>query len=261
MRRSFIYFTTLSLFLILFDQTFGLLFAHNFAQKLTEPLEIGLYQTVSIVVEATRFVASLPSTFRENRRLYEEEVKLVKMRAKLIQIEEENKVLREQLGVELTKDFKLLPARILGSRIEEEIEYWVLEVGAKDGVKNDQAVIFKDVLLGKIERVGDSQSLVLPIFSSSSKIPAQVVHPGSRISGLVTGELGSKLQLTQVLQTEDLEINDTVVSSGASGVFPAGLLIGKVIEILQEDVQIFKSAELKPFWDVKDLTTVFVVLE
>ena len=83
----------------------------------------------------------------------------------------------------------------------------------------------------------------------------------SDVMGIV--KKGEKADLTFDLipQGKDIEIGNFVVSSGLSGLFPPGLLIGKIKRMISSDAQIYQTAEIDPAIDFNILNKVFVISE
>ena len=80
-----------------------------------------------------------------------------------------------------------------------------------------------------------------------------------RASGLVIGDFNSQVRLVEVLQEEGLAIGQLVISSGVGGIYPYGLLIGRIQKIQKDENKFFQEADLDMFWNMKELESVFVL--
>jgi rod shape-determining protein MreC len=88
-------------------------------------------------------------------------------------------------------------------------------------------------------------------------INGEVADSGAR--GLVRGEHGISLILDLVTQNEVIKPGDKVITSGLSGDFPRGLLIGDISAIKTSSSELFQQAFVTPVADLKNLRFVFIV--
>ena len=83
-------------------------------------------------------------------------------------------------------------------------------------------------LVGRISGVGQRISRVVLLTDPSSRLPVTIQPTGER--ALLTGD-NTPLPLLEFIESGDnVRPGDRVVSSGDGGVFPAGLLVGQVVQ-------------------------------
>lgn len=168
---------------------------------------------------------------------------------------EENEAMRRLLGAPLPPSWKFLPAKVVG--VSEKMR---IDKGAKAGVQEGSMVVYENILVGKVIRVGEYDSLVQLPTDPTSKIPSLVRKPGEkgiRARGLLIGQLGGLL-LDRVLQEEDLGRGDQVLTGGEEGWLP-DLVIGQIEEVLPGTAALYQKAKVTPLVDYGNLRTVFVV--
>ena len=221
-------------------------------QYLTAPIQAksyGLWQNINnrfdVVRQIGNCVGELAKT-KESLAVSESE------KSRVFSLEEENKILREQLGAKPMVKQKLLPTRVIG--FSQGLR---LDKGEKDGVGEGAAVVWQNNLLGKITTVLPRQSLAKTIFDAELKAMA-ITDKGSK--GLSSGE-GNSIYLTMVLSGAALSVGDKVFSSGEDDVFPSGLLIGEVEKVEKIPTEMFQRAKLKINIDFGNLRIVFVNVE
>ena len=84
------------------------------------------------------------------------------------------------------------------------------------------------------------------------------------LAGLVAGRHDGALVLEQIPQSEQVNVGDTVVTSGRSrqgGLIPKGLIIGQVTAVEQRDVDLYQEAVLRPAVDFGRLEMVLVITD
>ncbi|MEK7605655.1 MAG: rod shape-determining protein MreC [Patescibacteria group bacterium] len=196
----------------------------------------------------------------------EEENRL--LRAQLAKIKDQEKeihALQDQFNTQQPVSNQLLPARIVGFKglipglsMPEQI---VIDKGEKDNVHVQNIVVYKNFLIGKISRQTDHLSVVDLSFKKGFSITA-ITSPTNAI-GIVKGQGQGTLLLDNVVLSENLQKNDSVVTQGTtdldgSGAVP-GLVIGKILSIDKKPSSLFQTAKLQPFFDINHLTTVFII--
>lgn len=166
-------------------------------------------------------------------------------------LEKENAELRKQLGVTKLASYKQLPATVLGLS-----RYLEIGAGQNQGIAIGQSVIYLDNLVGRVVNVSAVTSFVRLPRDPESKIAVSV----GLARGLVSGQFGSGMKISQVAQNEDIKSGDLVSTSGEGGAYLPGMLVGKLGTIGTDKTGLFKEADVLPLIDYGRLTTVFVVL-
>jgi rod shape-determining protein MreC len=104
----------------------------------------------------------------------------------------------------------------------------LLNVGARDGIRDGWATMDGIGLVGRISGVGNRTARVIQLTDSNSRIPVTVQPSGQK--GLLSGD-NTPVPPIEFLEKPDLvRPGDQVVTSGDGGVFPAGLLVGSVVQ-------------------------------
>jgi rod shape-determining protein MreC len=179
---------------------------------------------------------------------------------KLSNVSQENEFLRQALNLEKENIYKkLILANILSFDPFQANDSFVINQGSQNGIKENDAVILSgNILVGRIKEVGEKDSRVLLITSSQSKITA--VSEDDKAKGVVSGSASGALILDLVLKDVELKDGQIFITSGLDGVFRRGFLIGKLSEITSQDSAPFQKASVRPFFSLRDLQQVFVVI-
>lgn len=170
--------------------------------------------------------------------------------------EEENKILREALGIGLQKEFKLTLTQVIGKDISQD--FLLIDKGVKDNVSENMPVITQQkVLVGRISEVYDKFSKVMLISNKDSSFDAKI----NDISGVVKGQGNLRILFNFIPREENLSQGDLVVTSALGGIFPEGLLVGKIKEAQKSDVEPFQQAKIEPAFDISQTEDLFIILE
>lgn len=259
MKRTFFILLFVSLFLLITDRTIGFGLIRGVVQTIFAPIEVGLHELGLKTYDKIVFLLKLPAIYGENKELRKEVFELRGLAAENESLQEENKVLKEQLGVQIEGKKVEISAKVLGEESDGAKVCVLINQGEAGGVGINDVAVVRKFLVGKVVNVSKRQAMVLPVFSNESKVPVYVLSSDKKISGLAVGQYNSQVKLTEVLQDENFKIGDLVVTSGSAGVYPSGLLVGKVEKINKDKNTLFQEAELSMFWNMKELDNVFIL--
>ncbi|MEG1657687.1 MAG: rod shape-determining protein MreC [Oscillibacter sp.] len=193
-------------------------------------------------------------------------VKIAKMEAAVRQAQSdsaENKRLRELANLrEQRQDFVFEAATVTEHSTSNWTASLTLNRGTDHGVtKNDCVITEEGFLVGVISEVGGNWCRVLLVTDTDTSIGAQVFR--TKDLGLAQGDFSlmdkGALQMSVLAADATLLNGDLIVTSGLGGYYPAGLVIGSVDEVKQDDSGATSYAVLSPSADLNNLIQVFII--
>lgn len=249
--RVFAVFLISSLLIIFLDH-FGFLGpVKSFSQQVFLPPKKAIYQDwqkITKVKERDKEVAELKGKIAEQER------ELATRNAQLINCQTENAAQRRLLGASLPSDWQFFPAQTAGLVAGELI----IDQGEKQGVTVGQAAVFENILVGKVEKVGERMAWVKLASNKKSRILVKIIPNeaggAEKARGLLIGD-GEKMRLEKVLQEENLAEGDLVVTAD----YPPNLLVGKIKKVFKKEAEIYQTAEVEPMVDYQKLEMVFLI--
>lgn len=260
--KEYFWLILLSLLLVFLDLTVDLSVFKTGLQRILLPVQQGMLVGGAKVRSGMDFFWEMPGVYKENHRLRHELVDHQQLVAQNYQLKKENESLRNQLSTRVAQRVELNPARVLGFSRGGGKESLIIEGGHTTG----QPVVWHDFLVGSITESRDARSSVRTIFSPDSQIVAQVIPSAvaddlgadQDVAGVVEGHFANKLVLKEVLKKNDISSDDLVVTSGAAGLFPQGLVIGRVAKVWESEGGVYKEADISVDWKLNQLSTVYV---
>jgi len=204
------------------------------------------------------FFLSLRTLNTEKAAISDEVAKLRGELAYLKEVERENKRLKKQLGLGTTKKKGLILAQVTGFSLEQEGALLVISEGRDGGLEVDDLVVLENYLVGTVERVEASRSLVRLISDPRFSVAALDQSSPERPRGIVWGSFGTKLRMEKILPGERVSVGDLIISSGLDGKVPLGLILGEVTQVVSSEGGILKEAELKLLFNPSKLEEVFI---
>jgi rod shape-determining protein MreC len=187
----------------------------------------------------------------------------------------ENARLRGIYGWPRQTHWKMKVARVIA---RDPSNWWrslEIDLGARDGVRTNAAVLTGAGLVGRVQSVGQTRSQVVLLGDPNLKVAAIVLtNTTVRLSASVmaSGETGIIAANASVPQEEgmiDLEYlsgnstvrpGQSVVTWGVAGVFPPDILIGTIVDVRQKDYGLSTEARVKLGVNIGALEEVWVMV-
>jgi rod shape-determining protein MreC len=198
---------------------------------------------------------------KETLRAQNQELRLQLMQAE--GMVRENERLRQQLGWQPRKGWKVKPANVV---LREPSNWWrtvQIDLGSRDGVKVNFPVLSTEGLVGRISSVSLTRSQVVLLGDHNCKVAARVDNR-SRDTGVVggSGPLDTGIvEMGYLSRTAELKPGENVWTSGLGGIFPKDILIGKVLDSRSEDYGMSMTARVKLAANLSALEEVWVMME
>jgi rod shape-determining protein MreC len=224
----------------------------------TTPIERALSSTVDWALATWHGYVALRGVRQENLELRSENLRLKDTVTRLNEAKAENERLREMLNFAGESPSTLLPASVVGVGPTMNLLTLKIGKGSAEGVGRGMAVVAAGGIVGRVLNASAHSADVLLVADAKFAVPVRVQRSRTRAMVVGQGEL-SKLSLNQALRTDDIKEQDDLVTSGTDGVFPKGLKVGTVKNLVQPHSGMFQSAEVVPAVDIAHVEEVFVI--
>ncbi len=197
---------------------------------------------------------------RENERMQIEVERLRIISQKYAQVLDENNKLRDLIEFKQAAPFKSTAARVIKRVSSTWWNSMIIDKGLLDGLATDSPVISASGLIGKTGKMADHMAEIILLTDETCRVSAKI--EGTLEQGIISGEragLDMRPDLRLRFLSKNILINPgaNVLSTGEGGVFPAGLLIGRVKRFENRDLS--GEAIVEPAVDFSSLEYVFVV--
>ena len=178
----------------------------------------------SIFERGARFRRSL----KENERLRGETAALAADVSRLREASAENAQLRALLQFEDSTEVRRVVGRVVSKEITEQTNLLTIDIGSRDSVEIGMPVINERGVVGKVVLVSRRYAVVMPHQNTQFRVPAVIDDLGREGVVRWDGASFDRLTMEYVVKTEPVERGMLVTTSPFSGVFPAGVPIGRV---------------------------------
>ena len=200
----------------------------------------------------------------ENERLKDEVEKLRAQNQQAIEFEAENDRLRALVGYKTAAtQFDLVVSRVIGYESSTWTHMITIDRGSRHGIKEHMAVVTEAGLVGHVTEADLNSSKVQLIIDTRSSVGSLIQRPTSRVVGVVEGDPSNPThpRMANVPKDADMHEGDIVVTSGFGGVYPKGIIIGRVESIHPDIGGLLKFGILDPAVNFQKLEDVAVIVE
>lgn len=150
-----------------------------------------------------------------------------------------------------------MAAKVIGESPDPWTRTIVVNRGSEDGLRRNLPVVTPDGLVGNVVTTSDHSSIVRLIVDRSSRVPVLVSR--SRARAILEGETSGTCQLKYLDRTEDVQQGDIVITSGLAGVYPRGIEVGTITQILAKSHGLYQYAKVLPKAPINRLEDVLVI--
>lgn len=156
-------------------------------------------------------------------------------------------------------DFKFIAANIIDYTLRKKDNYFLIDKGSKDGVKENMAVISMGSIVGSTLNVSENYASVISVLNSKTKIKAKVNN--LNYFGIIEWEGNDhrKLKLTEIPRYLNVHKGDTVITAGASAIYPPKIPIGYIEKISPNEQIGDYDISVKMFDDLASIRNVYVI--
>ena len=248
------------LFFVLEAVSFVLLFQFNSYQgsvwfSSANAVAGKLYETTSAV--ESYFQLSKINTELTQRNLYLEQrlCKLEKEKSDSVA----DSTMDNSLLLKSLQPYRLIPAQVVNMKWGRKDNLLTIDKGEADGIKKDMGVVCGTGIVGIVYLTSAHYSIVIPVLNSQSNISC--VIQGRGYFGYLhwTGGDISEAYVDDVPRHAHFKLYENVVTSGYSSVFPAGIMVGKILHVYNSADQMSYRLRVKLSTDFGRLRDVCVV--
>ena len=155
--------------------------------------------------------------------------------------------------------YEYYPAKVINNSINEYNNYLTLNRGSKHGLSKGMGIIHQQGIVGKIINISDNYSVVMSALHKDSRISCQIKGKGARGTLMWLGNDPHVASLENVSQPVKMAVGDTVVTTGASTIFPENIMVGYIKSFDLKAGSNFYEIELELSTPFNSIQVVYVV--
>jgi rod shape-determining protein MreC len=255
-----LFFSAVSVLLMVADARFGV------TQPLRASLSVALYP-VQWLAMRPQVLMAFSGDYMEAREVAQaserdarDQLLLQARRSGQVeQLSLENKQLRELLQLNQRLETKGQAAEVLYDAADPYTRKLIIDKGMVNGIRASSPVMDEHGILGQVTQVLPLLSEVTLVTDREHSIPVLNTRTGAR--GVAYGESGGAplLELRFMATNADIEVGDLLTTSGVDGIYPAGILVGKVTKVERRAETVFARILCEPVGRVQGARHVMVL--
>ena len=173
-----------------------------------------------------------------------------------------NESLKEQLGIqEEHPEWETMTASVIGRDPSDQFYSFTIDKGTLDGVSYQDPVITSDGLVGIVSEVGPVFAKVTTILDVRLNVACQDVRTQdvATVSGDIALAENGQCRMSLIPRESGVAKGDIIQTAGTSGLYPQGIVIGRIQEVAFEPQGTMMYAVIEPTNDIKNIKDVMVI--
>jgi rod shape-determining protein MreC len=158
----------------------------------------------------------------------------------------------------LRQQYQYTSARVINNSVNKQKNFFTLDKGSLQGIKVDMAVTTGKEVAGVIVGCSDNFSIAISLLNLDFRLSARIKSNGYFGSLSWDGRNYRHAVLNEIPQHINLNIGDTIETTGYSAIFPEGMLIGTVSDLKKSGSDFYKIT-IELFTDFKKLQYVNII--
>lgn len=231
---------------------------------ITVPLSLlqkGIAAIGDKIKDTVNFFRDSRTAIAENEELREQVRQMESELDKVYRLQKENENLKKLLSFKEQFTQETVGCNIISKDSGILFEIFTIDRGSKDGISVNDPVLNADGLVGRVSRVDLLSSKVVSIIDTESSVSARLSKSRDLVILRGDAELRTEglCRLDYVPPDVEISVGDKVETSGMSSLYPKGVIIGEIVQVIKNEGQFDYHAIIKPAVDFKRLEEVVVI--
>ncbi|NYT65714.1 rod shape-determining protein MreC [Alcaligenaceae bacterium] len=209
------------------------------------PFQRLMFAPRDVVERINDWTDAAASARTEKEALQRQRIELAQISTHAAQLAAENQQLRRLLNVADTGTQPAIAVQVLYEPPNAFSHHLVFNKGTSSGILPGMPVIDEGGIVGQIVRVTPFTSEAALLTDDQVAIPVQVLRNGLRLIAF-GGNVSGKVEVRYLTADVDIEADDTLVTSGIGGLFPAGLPVARIERVERDAASGFGVAVASP---------------
>lgn len=208
------------------------------------------------------YFSNMEVIMQENEELKKKNSELETVLREFEMLKAENTTLQEYMNLtDKYSSYQTIPAYVINKDVSNYSSTLVLNVGSQDGIRENMTVIADKGLVGHVISVSEKTCKVQVIIDSASTVSSSISTTNDSIICKGTLENDQILRASYIPTGAELIQGDSVYTSGIGGIYPKGIIIGTVKEIITTSNITDRYAIVEPAVDFSKIDTVLIINE
>lgn len=155
--------------------------------------------------------------------------------------------------------FEFIVAHVISNSVARPYNYITINKGRADGIKPELGVVDRNGVVGVVSNVGEHSARVISLLNPHFRLSCSIKRSDYFGSLVWNGDNPYEATLEELPRHAVFSVGDTIVTSGYSAVFPAGLPVAVILDDSTDRTQNFFKLRVRLLTDFTTLGNVQVV--
>ncbi|MGK4566070.1 rod shape-determining protein MreC [Flavobacterium sp. 3HN19-14] len=253
------------IFNFIFKNSHKLLFLLLLGISLTFTIQAHSYHKSKVISSANFFTGGVYERLNAineyfNLRTQNEELALENARLKSLLFNAQDTMKVPDIDtIKGVKKVNVVVAKVIKNSFNMPQNYLTIDAGEKQGIKTDMGVVNNLGIIGLVEKTSANYATIQSILNTKSRISAKIKKSSHFGTLQWNAKNAGYVQLIDVPRLAAIHKGDTIVTSGESEIFPAGIGIGTIANIYIDNKTQYYTLNVRLFNDMTNLGHVYII--
>ncbi len=237
---------------------------NNITNTIFKPVNKASYSITSEIIKAIEDTIGSKQTRSEVEKLKIENQNLLKENANLMEVINRKDFLKAENDAIKNQKYEYVKAQVINSDVKSMQESFFIDKGKKDGIKVNDVILqaignseYSSAVIGKVVKVNSTTSKIETIKNSSNDV--SFINSRSGDYGVIDDYKNKKISGYMLEVSSDVKNSDTLITSGIGGVYPKGLYLGEISNVIMSKDSLRKNVTIDSPADFTHLYRVLVL--
>ena len=223
-----------------------------------------IYSPFKFVINKVDNYKELINIRKKYSKLLPQVQRIESLNAENIELRKQLQSMKNELNIDYTiNDYEFLNATVINRDPSHWYNKITIDKGKYNGIEADMVVVNSQGLIGRVISTTAFTSDVRLITTSDTvnKISITINDGKNSVNGLINkyNYNTGYLEVEGISNTEKINLDSYVYTSGLGGIFPSGILIGKVEKVTTDEYDLAKIIDVKPIANFNDINYVAIL--
>jgi len=169
-----------------------------------------------------------------------------------------NAFVRDSTGA-LRDQYEFIISRVINNSISQSENYITINRGSKAGIEKEMGAISQQGIVGIVTAVSSNFAVIQPVINPKTILSCKLKGTNTPGSLVWTGEDYRYINLENFPRFQKFANGDTIITSGYSGIFPEGIIVGVIEDARGQNDDNFQTLKIKLSTDFSSLKDILVI--
>jgi rod shape-determining protein MreC len=197
---------------------------------------------------------------KTNEALVQENLRLRQQLVANYEAPDSNKRLfRDTIRTDSVRKWLIMEAKVVNNTISLPTNYLTIHRGYRQGVRSNMGVTGPQGIVGSVINVSENFAIVMSVLHPQFRVVAKLRKGGETGTIYWDGISPAFISMRGIPRSANVVVGDTVVTSQITSLFPAGLLVGTISEIVPDNTSNFFNLKLRTATNFSNIEYAYVL--